>query len=72
MTLLEKFARRHARQISVDGALGLSTAGDPLLMEAFAELGWSDPHVDHAVAPEAAILEAPERAVMPKSRGRLG
>lgn len=68
--IIEGFARRHSRHTSTDGRIGLSTNGDPLLVAAFAVLGWSDPHLNDAV-PEAAVVEAPERAVMPKPKRRI-
>ncbi len=44
MTLVEQFARQHARQIVCNGEPALVTDGSPLLVEAFKELGWSDPY----------------------------
>jgi len=76
MTFIEKYARRYARRIPKDGVEVLTTNSDPLLVEAFLELGWSDPHSDAVTTVvkrglEKATLEAPERAVeaTPKGHG---
>lgn len=75
--VLAHLVHRFARQVRQNGVLCLSANGDPALVAAFHALGWSDPcPLGHALVRdtvvEAATVEAPERAVMPKSRGRLG
>ena len=73
--ILESIAHRYCKQVRVGGVLCLSTNGDPVLVGVFKELGWSDPYAIEAVSEpvlEAATVEAPERAVMPKAKGRLG
>lgn len=74
MTFMEKFARRYARRTTRSGVPVLITNGDPLLLEAFKELGWDDPHED--VVPETAsrgvkaTVEDPERATAKPPKGR--
>lgn len=75
MDLIAAFARRHARRIVQNGRAVLTTNGDPLLVAAFAHLGWTDPHDDAAPAPtpthqlETTVEpEAPERAVLPRPK----
>jgi hypothetical protein len=66
--LLELFARRNAKRATRNGQTVLVTDNDPLLLEAFKELGWSDPYSDSeevAVAPKS-----PERAVVPHRSSR--
>jgi hypothetical protein len=76
MGALEHLIRRFGTQVRHNGVLCLCSNGDPALVAAFAELGWPDPcPIDGPpVAPvlEAAVVEAPERAVLPKPKGRLG
>ncbi len=58
ITVTEKFVRMHARRITKNGYSALSTNGDPLLVEAFAELGWTDPYID----PDDIEAEAKQQA----------
>jgi hypothetical protein len=69
MFITEQFVRRYAKRITRNGVTVLITDGDPLLLAAFKELGWSDPHEDADPAPsarEAVAVEprAPEQAVV--------
>ena len=68
MQILAHVAHRFASQVRVNGVLCLSSNGDPALVRAFAELGWSDPQpIDAIPAPikaqpiERAVLEPPVR-----------
>ncbi len=72
MTTIERFVRRCAKRTTRNGAEVLITDGDPLLVAAFASLGWDDPHQDmhQDIREEAATVEAPERAALPKAKGR--
>lgn len=70
MELIESFARRHARRIVRNGRSVLTTNGDPLLEQAFAYLGWADPHDDVPVSETTVEPAAPERAVLPRPRKR--
>lgn len=74
MKALEHLIRRFGKEVRVGGRLCISANGDPALVAAFVELGWSDPHpIEPGEAPpEAAVIEAPERAVLPRPKGRLG
>lgn len=67
-TLVEQLARRLARRTTQNGKTVLVTNNDPLLVDAFAELGWSDPYVDESTE-EAATVRDAERAVVPKAKG---
>ena len=80
MTALEHCARRFARRTTQAGVVVLVTDGDPALVKAFQELGWSDPYPDPLLLPakpkpeprsEKATVRAPERAVMAPPKGRL-
>lgn len=78
MSVLEQLVRSKARQTRANGVLCLTSNGDPALVAAFAELGWSDPYpVDPADVPapvtplEAAMVTAPERAVMDRPEGHI-
>jgi hypothetical protein len=62
ISITEKFVRLHARRITQDGHVVLSTNGDPLLVEAFAELGWADPYRDPADLKAEAKQAAQETA----------
>lgn len=72
MFITEQFARRYAKRITRNGVTVLVTDGDPLLLAAFKELGWSDPHEDPPAAAgpapradEVAVeRRAPEQAVV--------
>jgi hypothetical protein len=71
MFITEQFARRYAKRITRNGVTVLVTDGDPLLLAAFKELGWSDPHEDPpaeagpAPSEEVAVEHrAPEQAVV--------
>lgn len=44
MDLIEKFVRRLAHTGTRNGEDVLCTNGDPLLVEGFARIGWSDPY----------------------------
>ena len=44
--LIEAFARRVAKRTTRDGKPHLTTDGDPVLVDAFAALGWDDPYPD--------------------------
>jgi hypothetical protein len=68
--IIEALIRRHAPHISVNGESCLSSNGDAILVAAFKALGWSDPYHERP-ALEAATVEAPERAVLPKAEGRI-
>lgn len=78
MRTLEHLIRRFGTPIRVNGVLCVCSNGDPALVAAFKELGWSDPHpidADSVEAPaveEAAAIEAPERAVMSAPKKRIG
>jgi len=72
MDLLERLVRAHARRITRNGITVLTANAEPLLVDAFKELGWQDPHEDTAEktpSNERATLEAPERAVLPRPEG---
>jgi hypothetical protein len=79
LAITEKFARRHARRIAVNGNVALTTNGDPLLLEAFEALGWLDPYVEVEIErvepiegpPEAAVVTAPEIAVLESPEGHV-
>ncbi len=68
--LLERFTRRLAKTTTRDGAVILVTDNDPLLVEAFKELGWSDPYADAPEEEVAVERKAPERAVVPHRHSR--
>jgi hypothetical protein len=79
MDLLEQFVRRHARRTTQNGQVVIVTNGDALLLEAFKQLGWSDPYPDPELLPPSApvasrgtkaTVEDPERAVLPRPKGR--
>lgn len=78
MELIEKFVRRYARRTMQNGVVVLITDGDAMFLDAFKVLGWSDPYPDPTLLPHppppkeivAAVVSAPERAVMPKAKGR--
>lgn len=57
ISIIEKFVRQHARRITQGGYSALSTNGDPLLVEAFDALGWTDPYID----PKEIEAEAKQR-----------
>jgi hypothetical protein len=73
MNLLEQFVKKHAIRGTVDGQRVMGTDGDPLLVAAFKQLGWSDPcPAQDACGPfedEAATVEHHERAVMDRPKG---
>lgn len=80
---LKQLVIQHARRIYQNGDLMLSSNGEPALIAAFAELGWSDLYplasadpslaVAVEVGPlEAATIAAPERAVEERPEGHLG
>jgi len=75
MTVLEQLVRRQAKRITRDGVPVLCTDGDPVLLAAFAHLGWSDPREDVPDPPaavavqEAATVRDAERAVLPPAKG---
>jgi len=62
ISITEKFVRLHARRITQNGHVVLSTNGDPLLVEAFSELGWDDPYRDPADLKAEAKQAAQENA----------
>jgi hypothetical protein len=68
-SLLEAFARRTAKRTTRNGRVVLVTDGDPLLVEAFTQLGWADPY-EAPIVEEAATVTAAERAVLPRPQGR--
>lgn len=74
--VLEAVVHRFGKHVRVNGRLCLSSNGDQVLASVFTALGWSDPHpLDvawRAPVVEAATVEAPERAVLKPSKGRLG
>jgi hypothetical protein len=79
MTALEHMVRSFARRTTQNGIVVLVTNGQPALIAAFAELGWSDPYPDPLLLPPSpvvsrdltkATVEAPERAVLPSAKGR--
>jgi len=80
MELLEQFVRRYARRTTQGGAIVLITDGVDIMVEAFKQLGWSDPYIDPLQLPVStkagrdtkATVEDAERAVMPKPKGRTG
>lgn len=75
LDLLEQFVRRYARRTTQNGVVVIITNGEPLLLDAFKVLGWSDPYVDPLLlppappTPEKATVRSPERAVLPKPKG---
>jgi hypothetical protein len=74
MDLLEKLVRRMAKPTTRDGRPALVTDGDADLVEGFAHLGWSDPHVEGDEPPEreAAVLGPPAETASekrPRARG---
>lgn len=74
MDIIEQFVRRYARRTTQNGLVVISTNGDALFQSAFTRLGWSDPYLDPTLLPrgeEAATVDAPERAVAPKPKGRF-
>ena len=64
MTALEQFVRRYARRITVRGSSAFVTDGDPLLVEAFKQLGWTEPYADPIAGERVAAVESSERAVI--------
>jgi hypothetical protein len=74
MDLLERLTRKTARTVTVNGRAALVTNGDPVLVEAFAHLGWSDPHVAAEAEPvlEAAVLGEPEDVATEKRQRARG
>ncbi len=69
--LLEAFARRYATRVTTNGVVKLTHDNDPLLKEAFKELGWKDQHNHDDVEEEVAVApRAPERAVVPHRKTR--
>jgi hypothetical protein len=67
MNALELMVRHFAHRQLRNGVSVLTTGGDPVLEAAFKQLGWTD-----GTAPEeAATVREPERAVLPRPRGRL-
>ena len=52
MTSLEHMVRSFARRIRQNGELALVTDGQPALIAAFQELGWSDPYPDPELLPK--------------------
>jgi hypothetical protein len=82
MTLIEQLVRRIARRTTKDGAVVLITNGEPVLLAAFADLGWSDPYPDPLLLPpkpipalhgvRMATVTAPEKAVLPRPKGSIG
>lgn len=77
MDIVEQLVRSFARRISKDGAVALISNGHPALVAAFQHLGWSDPYIDPHLLPKpvlrevAATVTAPERAVLPRPKGRV-
>jgi len=82
MTALEHMVRNFARTIIQDGVTVLITNGQPALVSAFHELGWSDPYPDPTRLPPKAVtpvvsrsgtatVTSPERAVIAPPKGRL-
>lgn len=73
MDLIEQFVRRYARRTTQSGKVVIVTNGDPLFLAAFKHLSWPDPYIDPELLPrsETASVEAPEKAVLPKSKVRL-
>lgn len=79
MTSLEHMVRSFARRITQNGAVALVTDGQPALIAAFKDLGWSDPYPDPELLPktlpaakhEKAVVTAPERAVLSSPKGRI-
>lgn len=63
MRLLEALVRKLAKQTTTDGQPSLHTDGDVVLVEAFNELGWTDPQIDPRapVAEEASAEPSPLR-----------
>lgn len=61
--LLARFVRRYARRTTVNGVVMMVTDDDPLLVEAFRQLGWSDPQPEavHVATDEHAVMREPER-----------
>ena len=72
LSTLEHIAHRFGAQVRSNGVLCLSANGDPALVRVFKDLGWADPHPIEAVREEAAVLLAPERAVLKAPKGRVG
>jgi len=79
MTVLEQFVRRTAKRAVRNGQTVLITDGDPLVVAAFQELGWSDPYEDAdpgseptSVSRDEVAVErrAPEQAVLPHPEAR--
>jgi len=52
MTSLEHMVRSFARRITQNGEVSLVTDGQPALIAAFQELGWSDPYPDPELLPK--------------------
>lgn len=75
MDIIEHFVRRYARRTTRNGEPVIITNGDGLFKAAFKHLGWDDPHPEHQksvpVVEIAATVEAPEKAVLPKPKGRF-
>jgi hypothetical protein len=71
MSLLEQFVRRFAPRRRLHGELMIVSNGDPLFVAAFEALGWERAHPMTTSAPFVASTVAdPERAVLPRPRGR--
>ena len=65
MTALEKCVRTFARRTTQNGHVVLVTNGQPALVDAFHELGWSDPY------PDPELLEKPLAKSDTPSRGSV-
>lgn len=63
MDIVEKLTRRLAKRGLSEGDVVLQTHGDPVLVEAFTQLGWEDPHSD---TPKPAVKPAPEPEPAPQ------
>jgi hypothetical protein len=82
MDTIEQLVRSFARRTTQNGAVVITTNGHPALVQAFTDLGWSDPYPDPLLLPKPepvvtrgftkATIESPERAVMDKPKGRHG
>ena len=71
MTTIEKLVRTFARRTTQNGHVVLVTNGQPALVDAFHDLGWSDPYPDPELLPKPVSKPAiPAVTPSPKGPGR--
>jgi hypothetical protein len=81
MNTVELLVRSFARRTTQDGKVVITSNGHPALVQAFTDLGWSDPYPDPELLPKKPIvergftkatIESREKAVMAAPKGRHG